>query len=311
MARILVTGGCGFIGSHLVDALLRDEHEVVILDNLSSGKMENIQHVSTEVQFYKEDVRDLDALRVLMNGVDYVCHEAAISSVPGSIADPLTANEVNVTGTLNVLMAAREAKVKRVIFASSSAVYGDAPTLPKIETMRPMPMSPYAASKLAGETCMQVFYHSYGLETVSLRYFNVFGPRQDPHSQYAAVIPRFITALLNDDKPTIYGDGTQSRDFVYVQNVVQANLLAMRAEQTRGEAVNISCGKATSINTLLSTLCELCGKDVQAAYAERRQGDVAYSLGDCKAATELLGYVPTISFWDGIRLTLDWFTKRL
>lgn len=310
MARVLVTGGCGFIGSHLVDVLLRDRHEVVILDNLSFGKKENIQDVLDEVQFHEADVRNLEALRVLMNGVDYVYHEAAIGSVPASIADPLTTNEVNITGTLNVLMTAREARVKRVIFASSSAVYGDAPTLPKTETMRPMPMSPYAVSKLAGETYMQAFYHSYGLETVSLRYFNVFGPRQDPNSQYAAVIPRFITDLLRDNRPVIYGDGSQSRDFIHVQNVVQASLLAMKLEHTRGEAVNISCGKATSIDTLLSTLCELCGKDAQPVYAERKQGDVLHSLGDYKAASDLLGYIPTVGLRDGIELTLDWFAKR-
>lgn len=306
-----MTGGCGFIGSHLVDALLEEGHKVIIVDNLSTGKLENIEHVMPKVELHNEDIRDLDAMRQVTKNVDYVYHEAALGSVPRSVADPLTTNDVNVTGTLNVLIAAKEAGVKRVMFASSSSVYGDTPTLPKIETMRPMPMSPYAVSKLAGEAYMQAFYHSYGLETVSLRYFNVFGPRQDPHSQYAAVIPRFVTALLNDDKPVIYGDGTQSRDFTYVQNVVQANLLAMKAEETHGEAVNISCGKAISINTLLSTLCELCGRDVQAVYADRRQGDVAYSLGDFKAATDLLGYVPTISFRDGIWLTLDWFTKRI
>jgi len=311
MGRVLVTGGCGFIGSHLVDALLKDEHEVIVMDNLSSGNIENIRHVLAEVQFHEKDVRNLEALELLMNGVDYVYHQAAMGSVLGSIADPLATNEVNITGTLNVLKAARKANVRRVIFASSSAVYGDIPALPKMETMRPMPISPYAVSKLAGEAYMQAFYYCYGLDTVSLRYFNVFGPRQDPHSQYAAVIPRFITALLNGGRPVIYGDGTQSRDFTYVENVVQANLLAMRAEETRGEAINISCGESISINTLLSTLCELCGKDVRAVYADRRQGDIEHSLGDHTAASDLLQYLPTTSFRDGIQLTLDWFAKSL
>ncbi len=310
MARILVTGGCGFIGSHIVDALLEAGHEVVILDNLSSGRMENIKHVLGEVQFHEEDVRNLETLRLLMDGVDYVCHEAAIGSVPASIADPLETNEINTTGTLNVLMAARDSRVKRVIFASSSAVYGDTPALPKTETMRPMPMSPYAVSKLAGETYMQAFYHSYGLETVSLRYFNVFGPRQNPHSQYAAVIPQFVATLLKGDKPVIYGDGAQSRDFVHIRDVVQANLLAIKAEETHGEVVNISSGEATNINTVLSIICDLCGKNVQAIYADRRQGDVVYSLGDFTAASKLLGYLPTTGFREGIQLTLDWYMKQ-
>jgi len=310
MSKILVTGGCGFIGSHLVDALLDEGHEVVIVDSLATGKLENIEHLLDKVDFYKEDIRNLDMLRKLIESVDYVYHEAALGSVPRSVADPLTTNDVNVTGTLNVLIAAREAGVKRVIFASSSSVYGDTPTLPKIESMRPMPMSPYAVSKLAGETYMQAFYHSYGLETVSLRYFNVFGPRQDPNSQYAAVIPLFVSALLNGDSPVIYGDGTQSRDFTYVQNVVHANLLAMKTEETHGEAVNIACGEATTINELLSSLCKQCGEHIEAIYAESRPGDVKHSLADFTAAHELLGYSPSMTFSDGIRLTADWHRTR-
>lgn len=309
MERVVVTGGCGFIGSHLVDALLDGGHHIVIIDNLSTGKLENIERVISKVEFHEEDIRDLDMLRRFMSNADYVYHQAALGSVPHSVADPLTTNDVNVVGTLNVLKAAQEAGARRVVFASSSSVYGDTPALPKIETMRPMPASPYAVSKLAGEAYMHAFYHSYGLETISLRYFNVFGPRQDPSSQYAAVIPRFVTALLNDDTPIIYGDGTQSRDFVYIRDVVQANLLAMKAEETHGEAVNISSGKATSIGALLSTLCDLCGKDAQAIRGEQRQGDVAHSLGDFAAANDLLGYVPATGFRDGIQLTLDWHAR--
>lgn len=310
MSRVFVTGGCGFIGSHLVDALLDEGHEVVIVDNLATGKLENIEHVLDKVDFHKEDIRDLGMLRKLIESVDYVYHEAALGSVPRSVADPSTTNDVNVTGTLNVLIAAREAGVKRVIFASSSSVYGDTPILPKIETMRPMPMSPYAVSKLSGETYMQAFYHSYGLETVSLRYFNVFGPRQDPNSQYAAVIPIFVRALLNGDSPVIYGDGTQSRDFTYVQNVVEANLLAMKARETHGEAVNVACGEARTINELLSSLCKRCGTGTQAIYAESRRGDVKHSLADFAAANKLLGYSPVVTFSEGIRLTLDWHRKK-
>ena len=285
--------------------LLDDGHEAVIIDNLATGKLENIEHVLDRVEFHREDIRDLDILRKITKTVDYVYHEAALGSVPRSVADPLTTNDVNVTRTLNVLIAAREAGVKRVMFASSSSVYGDTPTLPKIETMRPMPMSPYAVSKLAGETYMQAFYHSYGLETVSLRYFNVFGPRQDPNSQYAAVIPRFVSALLSGDTPVIYGDGTQSRDFTYVRNVVHANLLAMKTKETHGEAVNIACGEATTINDLLSSLCKQCGTGIEAIYADARPGDVKHSLADFSAANGLLGYSPVVTFSEGIQLTLD------
>lgn len=310
MSRVLVTGGCGFIGSHLVDALLDEGHEVMIVDNLATGKLENIEHVLNEVDFHEEDMRDLDMLRKLMESVDYVYHEASLGSVPRSVADPLTTNNVNVTGTLNVLIAAREAGVKRVIFASSSSVYGDTPALPKIETMRPMPMSPYAVSKLSGETYMQAFYHSYGLETVSLRYFNVFGPRQDPNSQYAAVIPLFVSALLKGETPVIYGDGVQSRDFTHVQNVVHANLLAMKTEATHGEAVNIACGEATTINELLASLCKQYGTKTQPIYDKSRPGDVKHSLADFSAANKLLGYSPVVTFSEGIRLTLDWYIKK-
>lgn len=311
MPRVLVTGGCGFIGSHLVDALLEEGHEVVIVDNLSTGKLENIGHAIPRVEFHNEDILDIDTLKKLTRNVDYIYHEAALGSVPRSVVDPLTTDHVNVTGTLNVLIAAQEAGVKRVIFASSSSVYGDNPTLPKIETMRPMPMSPYAVTKLAGEGYMQAFCHSYGLETVSLRYFNVFGPRQDPRSQYAAVIPRFVTAMLNGDRPVIYGDGTQSRDFTYVQNVVNANLLAMKAAETHGESVNIACGIATSINQLFALLCEICGRDTPAIHTVARSGDVKHSLADIAAARKLLRYYPVMDFSDGIQYTVDWYRRSV
>lgn len=306
MSRVLVTGGCGFIGSHLVDALLEEGHDVIVVDNLSTGKMDNIAHVISSVEFHNNDIRDLEALRGLTANIDYLYHQAALGSVPRSVVDPLVSNEVNVTGTLNVLVAARESGVKRVIFASSSSIYGDTPTLPKSEAMRPMPMSPYAVSKLAGEAYMQAFYQSYGMETVSLRYFNVFGPRQDPHSQYAAVIPQFASALLDNRSPVIYGDGMQSRDFTYVQNVVRANLLAMRVSETHGESVNVACGVSTTIDTLFALLCDVLEKDIEPVHVDTRLGDVKHSLADITAARILLGYQPLVDFTDGVRLTVEW-----
>jgi nucleoside-diphosphate-sugar epimerase len=310
VARILVTGGCGFIGSHLVEALVNDGHQVVVVDNLSTGKLENIEGVSKQVEFHQVDIRDLSALMRLTQDIDYVYHEAAIGSVPRSLDDPVTTDSVNVGGTLNVLVAAKESRVRRVVFASSSSVYGDTPALPKLETMLPMPMSPYAASKLAGEMYMQAFYNSYGLETISLRYFNVFGPRQDPRSEYAAVIPRFILALINGERPTVFGDGMQSRDFTYVQDIVQANLLAMKAPCTHSEAVNIACEQAITLNQLLEMLQEALARRVEPVYAESRPGDVRHSWADCSEARRVIGYSPVVSITEGLRLTCEWFLEK-
>jgi nucleoside-diphosphate-sugar epimerase len=252
--RILVTGGAGFIGSHLTERLIELGHEVVVLDDLSTGREENLAHLHGRFRFVKGSITDLALLRELMPGIEVVFHQAALGSVPRSVEDPATTHEVNITGTFYVLLAAKEAGVKRVIYAASSSAYGDTPTLPKVETMLPQPLSPYAVSKLVGEYYCQVFTRVYGLPTVSLRYFNVFGPRQNPHSQYAAVIPKFVTAALKGEPLTVYGDGEQSRDFTYIENVVQANLLAMQSERAVGKVYNVACGGRYTLNELIRHL---------------------------------------------------------
>jgi len=307
LAKVLVTGGCGFIGSHVVDELLNRDHDVVIVDNLSTGKLENILQRAKDVELRECDIRDSGAVKEAMRGVDVVFHEAALGSVPGSIADPTTTHEVNVTGTLNVLTAARDAGSKRVVFASSSSIYGDTPDLPKIESMRPMPLSPYAVSKLAGEAYMYAFARAYGIETISLRYFNVFGPRQDPASKYAAVIPKFIETLMHGDTPMIYGDGTQTRDFTYVDNVVMANMLAMDTPGVSGDAVNIGGNRQISLNELLAMLAGLIGVGPKPEYGPAREGDVKHSYADCTAANRLLKYEPRTSVEEGLRRTVEWF----
>ncbi|MCK4394582.1 SDR family oxidoreductase, partial [Candidatus Bipolaricaulota bacterium] len=272
----LVTGGTGFIGSHLVERLVQDGQRIRVIDNLSTGKKENLEPFLSEIEFIEGDVRDSELLREAMDSVDYVLHQAAIPSVPRSVEDPLTTNSANVGGTLNVLLAARDAGVKRVVYASSSSIYGDSPVLPKKETMAPDPRSPYAVSKLAGELYCQVFHRVYGLETVCLRYFNVFGPRQDPNSQYSGVVAKFITSLLEGKQVTIFGDGEQSRDFTYVENVVEANLLAVKADGVSGGVLNIACGDRLSVNELARLLAEIVGADpkLEPRYAAPRPGDV-------------------------------------
>lgn len=307
----LVTGGAGFIGSHLVERLCKERQKVRVIDNLSTGKKGNIAPFMNEIEFIEGDIRDLELVRRVMKGVDYVLHQAAVPSVPRSIKDPLTTNTVNVQGTLNVLLAARDAGVKRVIYASSSSVYGNTSTLPKHEDMRPEPRSPYAVSKLAGECYCKVFYHVYGLETVVLRYFNVFGPRQDPESQYAAVIPKFIMALLRGEPPMIFGDGEQSRDFTYVENVVEANLLAAKAPDVAGEVLNIACGERISINQLVAILGEIIGTKIKPMYAPPRPGDVRHSLADISKAQRLLGYQVKVDLLEGLRRTVEWYKHVL
>ncbi|HHV77980.1 MAG TPA: SDR family oxidoreductase [Syntrophothermus lipocalidus] len=305
----LVTGGAGFIGSHLVEELIKRGERVRVIDNLSTGRKENIEPFLSEIEFIEGDIRDLGLVRKVMVGVDYVLHQAAVPSVPRSVRDPLATNSANVDGTLNVLIAARDAGVKRVVYASSSSVYGDTPVLPKHEGMKPEPRSPYAVSKLAGEFYCQVFYHVYGLETVALRYFNVFGPRQDPKSEYAAVVPKFITALLHGEPPVIFGDGEQSRDFTYVSNVVEANLLAAKAEQVAGEVFNIACGERITINELARLLIEIIGVScyLQPKYAPPRPGDVRHSLADVSKARELLGYKVKVDIREGLERTVEWY----
>lgn len=307
MATYLVTGGAGFIGSHLVEELVRRGEQVRVVDNLSTGRAENLAPWREDIEFLEGDLSDPAVAQRAVEGVDYVLHQAALPSVPRSVEDPRASHEANVTGTLNLLLAARDAGVKRVVYAGSSSAYGDTPTLPKHEAMPPAPLSPYAASKLAGEYYCRVFHKVYGLETVVLRYFNIFGPRQDPTSQYAAVIPKFITALLRGDPPTIYGDGEQSRDFTYVRNVVEANLLACTAPAAVGEVINVATGTRFTINELFARLRELCGCEVEPLYAPPRPGDVRHSQADIGKAERLLGYRPVVSFREGLKLTVDWF----
>jgi nucleoside-diphosphate-sugar epimerase len=305
--RYLVTGGGGFIGSNTVDELIRRGHEVVVLDDLSTGTAENLANVKTKIEFVKYSITDAAKLREACRGVDFVIHLAARTSVPQSMTDPGDTNRVNVDGTLNVLMAARDAKVKRVVFAGSTAVYGDTPILPTNENTPPAPISPYGASKLAAETYGQVFGRSYGLEFVSLRYFNVFGPRQDPSSPYSGVLSRFHAALLGGTQPIVFGDGGQSRDFVYVGNVVEANLLACEAKDAAGLVINIGTGTRHTLNQTLESLEKITGRPAKARYAPPRDGDIRDSQADIARARKVLGYNPRIEFEEGLKNTCDWF----
>jgi UDP-glucose 4-epimerase len=305
----LVTGGAGFIGSALVRALLGRGDRVRVLDNFFSGKRENLAEVAKDIELLEGDVRDEAALGRALGGVELVFHEAAIPSVPRSLVDPIASHDANATATLKLLREAKKAGARRVVYAASSSAYGDTPTLPKIETMRPAPLSPYAVSKLAGEHYCQVFAGAYGLETVCLRYFNVFGPRQDPASEYAAVIPRFVTAALAGKGVTIFGDGTQSRDFCFIDNTVEANLAAGSAPagDASGKVFNVACGAATTLNDVARQIGEIVGKPVAVSYAPSRVGDVKHSLADITAARTHLGYKGAISFRDGLERTVAWY----
>ena len=313
MTRALVTGGGGFIGSHLAEALLKKGHEVRVLDDFSTGKRENLifENNYPSLDIVEGDIRELALCQKVMEGTDYVFHQAALPSVQRSVEDPLGSNAVNVGGTLNILLAARDAKVKRVMYASSSSIYGDTPTLPKREDMSLMPLSPYALQKYAGEQYCRLFSQLYGLETVSLRYFNVFGPRQDPNSVYSAVIPRFIEALLHRRSPIVYGDGEQSRDFTYIDNVVQANVLAMSAPRLQGEGVNIACGQRISLNQLLAILKKLIQSERPVVYEEARPGDVQHSLADISKAKDSLKYAPVVDIETGLRRTVEFFGRQV
>jgi UDP-glucose 4-epimerase len=306
----LVTGGAGFIGSNIVEELLARGEKVRVLDNLSTGRKENILPFLGKAEFVEGDIRDAKGTREAMEGIDVVLHQAAIPSVPRSVADPLTSHEVNITGTLNVLLAARDAGVKRVVNASSSSVYGDSPELPKHERMQTNPLSPYAVTKLAAERYCAVFANVYGLETVSLRYFNVFGPRQDPTSQYSAVIPKFITAMMKGERPTIYGDGEQSRDFTYISNVIEANLLAARADCDRGLAANSACHDRITLNQLVAKINGLLGKDISPIYADPRPGDIKHSYADISLAERAIGYKPSVDFMNGLKRTVEWYRAK-
>ena len=302
MPVAVVTGGAGFIGSNLVKKLVEEGHrEVRVIDNLSTGKRENLAPVIDEIDFQPGDIRDMDFILRQLRSAEIVFHEAALASVDGSVTDPVSTNESNITGTLNVLLAARDNGVKRVIFASSSAVYGDSPDLPKLEEMPVDPLSPYALSKYTGERYCQLFHQLYGLETICLRYFNVFGPNQDAGSDYAAVIPRFIAAILKDKPITIYGDGEQTRDFSFVQNEVAANLLAASSDSGVGEVFNIACGVRITINKLAEHLMEVIGKRVAVVHQQSRPGEERHSLADISKAMNVLGFSPSIDVFEGLR----------
>ncbi|HOX85644.1 MAG TPA: SDR family oxidoreductase [bacterium] len=312
MSLYLVTGGAGFIGSNIVEALLQRDDRVRILDNFSTGKRENIHNVRDRLEIIEGDIRSYHVVREAVDGVEFVLHQAALPSVPRSIKDPLTSNEVNVTGTLNILNAAREARIKRLVYASSSSIYGDLETLPKTEDMLPKPLSPYAVSKMAGEKYCMVFHTLYGLETVALRYFNVFGPHQDPTSQYSAVIPKFVSAMLQGKAPLIYGDGQQSRDFTFVANVVRANLLACEhgLEDVSGQVFNIATGRRITLNKLVETLNEILGTEIQPQYADARPGDVKHSLANIGKAQQFLGYQPQADLRTGLQAVVDWMKEN-
>jgi len=311
MAKYLVTGGCGFIGSNIAEYLVAQGHEVRILDNLTTGKRENIASFAQHVEFIEGSLLNKAVVEKAVRGVDYVLHQAALPSVPRSIEDPETSNRVNVEGTVILLRACTQAGVKRVVYAASSSAYGDQPTLVKSENLLPRPKSPYAVSKLAGEYYMQAFSACYGLETVSLRYFNVFGPRQDPTSQYSAVIPKFITAMLRGQRPTIYGDGTQTRDFTFVLNNVLANIAAAEAPGVSGRVFNIACGTSYSLLDLVSEINAILGTSIEPEFAPPRAGDVRHSLADISAAQEALGYKVVVDFREGLRRTIEWYKQQL
>lgn len=304
----LVTGGAGFIGSHIAAALLASGARVRVLDDLSTGHRENIDEIGGDLEFIQGSVADEQLLKKAFENVEVIFHEAAIPSVPRSVEAPRNTHVASVDGTFSVLLAARDAGVKRVVYAASSSAYGDQPTLPKSEEMLPQPLSPYAVAKLVGEYYCQVFTRVYGLETVSLRYFNVFGPRQDPGSQYSGVVSRFISALANDERPVIYGDGEQSRDFTYIDNVVGANLSAASAPKAAGKVINVANGQRVTLNELLAELKQLTGKtEATAEYREPRVGDVRHSLADISMARELLGYESKVDLRDGLQRTLEWW----
>ncbi len=305
--RILVTGGAGFIGSHIVEHLLRRGDAVRVLDNFSSGRRENLAPLRSRIEVIEGDLRDPAAVESAVAGCDFVIHQGAVPSVPRSVSDPLSSHEANATGTLNLLLAARDARVRRVVSASSSSVYGETPELPKREDMLPRPLSPYAATKIMLEYYQTMFFQLYGLETVSLRYFNVFGPRQDPASQYAAVVPIFITKLLAGQRPTIYGDGEQTRDFTYIDNVVEANLLALTAPAAAGRVFNIACGVSTTVNTLFREIAQLLGTQLEPIHAPARPGDIKDSLADVAAARDRLRFSPKIDLLEGLRRTVASF----
>lgn len=311
MQKFLVTGGAGFIGSNICRTLVSQGCFVRVIDNLLTGRMSNLADVIDGIEFIEADMGDREVALAAMKDIDVVLHQGALPSVPRSVDDPAASHRHCVDATFTLLLAARDSGIKRFVYAASSSAYGDTPTLPKIETMKPMPLSPYAVGKLVGEHYCSVFYKVFGLETISLRYFNVFGPYQDPTSQYAAAIPAFVTGILKDEPPTIYGDGEQSRDFTYIDNVVRANLLAARAEQTTGEVVNIACGQAVTVNEIIDMINASVGKKVKPVYTESRPGDVKHSLADITLAEKTIGFKPRASFQEGLAKAISWYRSNL
>ncbi len=310
MAKYLVTGGAGFIGSHIAETLVGRGETVRVLDNLSTGKKENLASFAGGVEFVEGDIRDLETCRRAVAGMDYVLHQAALPSVPRSVEEPLLTNAINITGTLNMMLAARDAGVRSFVQASSSSVYGDDTAPEKVEGREGKPLSPYAISKLVNEKYAQVFHDLFGFRAISLRYFNVFGPRQDPFSQYAAVIPLFITLVLRGESPTIFGDGEQSRDFTYIDNVVQGNILAATSGQGGGEAFNVACGERLTVNALLAAVNGVLGTSVEAVHAEPRPGDIKHSTADFGKARRVLGFEPRVPFLVGLRRTVEWYKNK-
>jgi nucleoside-diphosphate-sugar epimerase len=305
--RYLVTGGAGFIGSNTVDELVRRGHSVVVLDDLSSGKEDNLAEIRNKITFIKGSITDIEVVRKAMHEAEFVIHLAARTSVPRSVKDPIETNRINIDGTLNVLVAAKELKAKRVVFAASSSAYGETPTLPKVETMQPVPISPYGVTKYVGELYLQTFGRCYGLENVSLRYFNIFGPRQDPSSPYSGVLAKFCTAFLEETDPVIFGDGEQSRDFTYVENAVQANLLACEAPNASGKVFNIGVGGRVTLNQTVQLLAKISGKPLKAKLEPSRDGDIRDSQADISEARDYLGYDPQVSFEEGLARTFEWY----
>ena len=324
MEKFLVTGGAGFIGSNICKELISQGWFVRVVDNLLTGKKSNLASVIDKIDFIQADMGDAEVAQSAMKDIDVVLHQGALPSVPRSVDDPAATHKHCVDATFTLLLAARDAGIKRFVYAASSSAYGDTPTppkaglirsralpWPKVETMTPMPLSPYAVAKLVGEYYCSVFYEVFGLETISLRYFNVFGPHQDPASEYAAAIPAFVTAILKDKPPTIYGDGEQSRDFTYIDNVVEANLLAARAKQTKGEVINVACGEAVTVNAIIALINELLGKDIKPNYTDPRPGDVKHSLADITLARKLIGYKSKVPFKQGLQLAINWYRENL
>lgn len=311
MDKFLVTGGAGFIGSNICRQLVADGCFVRVVDNLLTGKKSNLSDVTNKIEFIEADMGDEDVARSAMKGVDIVLHQGALPSVPLSVDDPAATHKHCVDATFTLLLAARDAGVKRFVYAASSSAYGDTPTLPKIETMLTSPLSPYAVAKMVGEYYAKVFYKVFGLETISLRYFNVFGPYQNPKSQYAAAIPAFVTSILKNESPTIFGDGQQSRDFTYIDNVVRANLLAARVERTAGEVVNIAGGECVTVNEVIDSINNALGKDIKPTYVKSRKGDVKHSFADISLAEKTIGYKPMVDFEQGLEKSIDWYKKNL